>query len=274
MVYDGLQIGPLESGADAGSGQQWFRFTTDGPGTSSSSVTLQVSDPSAGTLTFSLYTDPTQAASEQAVSTSGTVALSLNNLPAGQYFVSVAPDSLTQITGYQLRFDSPSPASGAVVGSTAHPNDRSIKSSDLGLIDTTTEFAGNVIQATAPAWFEFETPRESTVKRKVVIQSPFAGTITASLYNSFPSSDVSPVSTLTLTGTLTIPYDEITAGSTTSSTTYWLELTANGASAQLWPHCACSRPHPRRSRPANRWSRAKTTRRPSPSRPPIPPAIR
>ena len=114
----------------------------------------------------------------------------------------------------------------------AHLNDLAIKSSDLGLIDATTEFAGNLIQPATPAWFEFETPRESNVPREVVLQSPFAGTITVALYDSDPSTS-SPYSTTTGTGTLTIPYSSITANSTTSTTTYWLELTANGASTTI-----------------------------------------
>ena len=102
----------------------------------------------------------------------------------------VQPGALTQVTAYQLQFDAPS-ASGAGIGS-AHPNDLDIKSNDLGLIDTTTEFAGNVVQPATPSWFEFETPRESNVPRELVIQTPFAGTITAALYNSDPSTN-SPV---------------------------------------------------------------------------------
>ena len=38
-------------------------------------------------------------------------------------------------------------------------------------------------------------------------------------------------STTTGTGTLTIPYSSITVGSTTSTSTYWLELTTNNAAS-------------------------------------------
>ena len=213
-------------------------------------MSLQESDPSAGTLEFSLYSSATGAATEQTVSSSGTGAatLSLNNLPAGEYFVSVAPASLSAVTGYQLVFDSPSPSDGGA--SLAHGNDRSIKSTDLGLIDGTTEIAGNVIQPSSPAWFQFETPRESSVPREIVVQSPFSGTITAVLYNADPSTGAQPVSTTTGTGTLTIPYSSITVGSTTSTSTYWLELTTNNATSatvaglqmQTVPAPDCGRP--------------------------------
>ncbi len=89
-----------------------------------------------------------------------------------------------------------------------------------------------MIQPATPAWFEFETPRESNVPRELVIQTPFAGTITAALYNADPSTNP-PLLTKTGTGTLAIPYSSIMADSTTSTTTYWLELTANGASTAI-----------------------------------------
>ena len=109
LTYSGLQIGPISSGAGPARTSNGSSFTTDATGTSSSSVSLQVGDPSAGTLAFSLYNSATGAATEQTVSSSGTgtATLSLNNLPAGEYFVGVSPASLSAVTGYQLVFDPP-----------------------------------------------------------------------------------------------------------------------------------------------------------------------